>query len=136
VTKKSWEHICWVPPTVFKISSLKYRRQFYIRNPILFLNYPNNFYICFLSYTFASGTISYSLFFLTSFHLRLDDGYVLGRHADISERSVDFPKRRRIGSCWRAISFNLTKKIKIRSCFWKPLEMLLQTYHTECLILI
>ena len=32
-------------------------------NPILFLNYPNHFYIFFLSCTFASGTISYSLFF-------------------------------------------------------------------------
>ena len=35
---------------------LKYRRQIYIRNPILFLHYPNDFYIFFLSCTFASGT--------------------------------------------------------------------------------
>jgi hypothetical protein len=44
-------------------------RSFYIRKPILFLNYPNQFYIFFSSCTFASGILFCSLFCFPPFHL-------------------------------------------------------------------
>jgi len=58
-----WEKKRRSSPRIFNNPLLKYRRQFYIRNPKLFLNYSNYFYIFFLFCTFASGTLSYYLFF-------------------------------------------------------------------------
>jgi hypothetical protein len=56
-------------PRVSNNILLKHRRQFYIKNPILSLNYRNHLYIFFLSLKFASETLSYFLFFPTPFHL-------------------------------------------------------------------
>jgi hypothetical protein len=70
--KRYWEEKRSPSPRVFNNSFLKYRRQFYIKNPILFLNY-NHFYIFFLSHTFALGTLSYFLFFLIPSTFRLTD---------------------------------------------------------------
>ena len=60
-------------PRISNNPLLKYRRQFYIRNLIPFLNYSNHFYIFFLACTFASGTYSYSLFFPRPSTFRLPD---------------------------------------------------------------
>jgi hypothetical protein len=69
--QKVLEEINKTSPTIFNNSLLKYRRQFYIRNSILFLNYLNYFYILFLSCIFASGIFSYSLFFrIRAFYIR------------------------------------------------------------------
>ena len=76
---------------------LKYRRQFYIRNAILFLNYCNHFYIFFLSRTFASGTLSYSLFFPTPFHLQIDRPIRTGKqYPRDRDYAQSYARRRRI----------------------------------------
>jgi hypothetical protein len=55
-------------------------RQFYVRNPIIFINYSNHFYILFPSYTFTSGIIFYSLFFFHPFTRRRTLESVAGSH--------------------------------------------------------
>ena len=96
---------------------LKYRRQFYIRNHILFLNYHNHFYIFFLSCTFASGTISYSLFFPRPSTFRLADKHVGWEKIRVTRKRVTlrgtgrlFPSSKRLGgwirSYWRWVFFS------------------------------
>ena len=82
---------------------LKYIRQFYIRNPILFLNYFNHFYIFFLSCTFALGILSYSLFFLRPSTFRLTDKHarekkirVTQKHVTLRETGWLFPSSKRL----------------------------------------
>ena len=53
MVKKYRQDICWVSPTVSKIWLLKYRREFCIRNPRLFLNHCSYFYTFILSCTFT-----------------------------------------------------------------------------------
>jgi hypothetical protein len=50
LAKNYWKKLIRSSPTIFNNSPLKYRRRFYIRVPILFLNYPNYFYIFSLLY--------------------------------------------------------------------------------------
>jgi hypothetical protein len=95
----------------------------YIGNPILYLNYPNHFYIFFVFSTFASGTL-FLLFILSlPFTFRLAEGYGRldhrggryvrpGVHASLCRRGF-FPSAKRLGgefgSCWRWIFFILPK---------------------------
>ena len=53
MVKKYRQDICWVSPTVSKIWLLKYKREFCIRNPRLFLNHCSYFYTFILSCTFT-----------------------------------------------------------------------------------
>ena len=55
--KRYWYEKRRPSPRISNNPFLKHRRQSYIRNPILFLNYCNHFYIFFLFRTFAWGTI-------------------------------------------------------------------------------
>ena len=101
-------------PRVSNNSLLKYRRQFCIRNPILFLNYSNNFYIFFLSCTFVSGTLPYYLFFLHHFTFRLG---TTPKHVTLRRMRWFFGSPKRLGewirSCWREIFSHLTKNQRL-----------------------
>jgi hypothetical protein len=102
-------------------SLLKYRRQFYIRNHILFLNYPNHYYIFFLSYIFASGIISYSLFFVRPSTFRLTDKHARREKICATWKCVTlhgiwwfFSSSKRLGewirSFWRGVFSHLVEK--------------------------
>jgi hypothetical protein len=55
------------------IYSLNIGDKFCIANPIQFLNYPNHFYVFFLSCTFASGILFYFLLFLSTSTFFIED---------------------------------------------------------------
>jgi hypothetical protein len=101
--KKALNGIKKSSPRVSNNPLLKYRRQFYIRNRILFLNYPNHFYIFFLSCTFAAGTLSYSLFFLCPSTFRLVDKHTrekicaTPKHVTLRETGWLFSSSKRLG---------------------------------------
>jgi len=85
---------------VFNNPLLKYRRQFFIRNHILFLNYRNHFYIFFLSRPLASGTLSYSLFFPTPFHIYIDLRIHTGKQCPHNrDYAQSYARRWRISKC-------------------------------------
>jgi hypothetical protein len=83
-------------------------------NPILFLNYPNQFYIFYLYCTFASGTLFYSLFFPRPSTFRL---------ADLRFKRLGGWIR----SCWRGVFTHLAKNRGFREL----LEILLLQQHTK-----
>jgi len=113
VVKKSWYHIFWVPPPVIKISLLKDKRKFCIRNPRLFLRH----------FTFAWETMSLPIFFYTSMHFQIGGLIYAHIYCRVTGSFLPSAERLRVeigcGSC---------KKINIGSGFWKLLEMLLALY--------
>jgi hypothetical protein len=101
------------------------RRQFCIKNLKLFSNIPNTFILSF-SLLDLYGNPSLTLYF--SPHpstFSLVNWYT---HTRIPRNWIDFRSAKKIRSWLKVIRepfFNLTKKIKIWSEFWKLLEMLL-----------
>ena len=103
MVKKSWYHIFWVPPPVIKISLLKDKRKFCIRNPRLFLRH----------FTFAWETMSLLIFFYTSMHFQIGGLIYAHIYCRVTGSFLSSAERLRveIGCGWRVVIFNLAKKI-------------------------
>jgi len=76
---------------------LKYIRQFYIRNPIIYLNYPNHLYICSLVHLHREPFF-YSLFFPRPFTFRLADKHAWKREDTRDSEARNFTRNMTIFS--------------------------------------
>lgn len=108
-----------------KISLVKYRSQFCMKNSEIFIKHTNHCYTSLLSCIFALVTC----FLLYSSPCPSTTARLMGRYMCVYfymiESILSSTKRLRVDiwSCWRAY-FSTLLKNKIESVFWKLLKML------------